>query len=376
MPFAAAVSSHPLTVQATGEIVGQVIDRIGAHPDVALVAVSAHHAGALEDVAAAVRSLLQPTVLVGWVASEVADDLTERARPGVGLWAGLTGPVAPIRLAYLGPVPAATPRLPFEARGMVVIGAAPPAWGHPPGPGIPRWVPRGLPVAGALSDVAHSPIVLDDTSHSSGAVGVVLGPGVELSVSVEDGRRAIGDPQTVTAVEGPLLVSLGGRRAMDALLGVARDQVPAGDVALINRSLQLTAASVAGRDRTHHAVRGRDAATGALVVEPALAVGDLVQFTVFDPRHARRRALRTVDGPGGAALAWRVVPRPAGRAGSAGGAGAAVGPLDHDGPRPAPESPLLACAATTVFGAADVSGVAGETIAVGVFRQVPGIASC
>ncbi len=375
MPFAAAVSSHPLTVQATGEIVGQVIDRIGAHPDVALVAVSAHHAGALEDVAAAVRTLLQPTVLVGWVASDVAGDLTERARPGVGLWAGLTGPVAPLRLAQLGPAPASTPPPPFEARGMVVIGAAPPASGHPPGPGVPRWVPRGLPVAGALSDVAHSPIVLDDTSHRSGAVGVVLGPGVELSVSVEDGRRAIGDPQTVTAVEGPLLVSLGGRRAMDALIGVARDQVPAGDVALINRSLHLMAAS-AGRDRAHHAVRGRDAATGALVVEPALAVGDLVQFNVFDPRHARRRAQRIVDGPGGGALAWRVDPGPAGRAGSAGGAGAAVSPLDPDGPRPAPDSPLLACAAATVFGAADGSGVAGETIAVGLFRQVPGIGSC
>ena len=53
MPFAAALSEHPLPTHATGEVVGQVLETLGAEPDLAVVFVTAPLAGALEDIAAA-----------------------------------------------------------------------------------------------------------------------------------------------------------------------------------------------------------------------------------------------------------------------------------------------------------------------------------
>ncbi len=50
MPFAAAMSEHPLTAHAVGEVTGAVLERIGDRPDFATVFVTPPHAGALEDV--------------------------------------------------------------------------------------------------------------------------------------------------------------------------------------------------------------------------------------------------------------------------------------------------------------------------------------
>ena len=74
MPFAAGLSEHPLPTQATGEAIGQVLEDLGpdaAPPDLALLFVTAPHAGALEDIAAAVRKTLQPGTLLGCTAESV-----------------------------------------------------------------------------------------------------------------------------------------------------------------------------------------------------------------------------------------------------------------------------------------------------------------
>ena len=62
--FAAALSEHPLATQAVGEVVGQVLESLGTPPDVAMLFVTGPHAGALEDIARAVRRLVNPRVLV------------------------------------------------------------------------------------------------------------------------------------------------------------------------------------------------------------------------------------------------------------------------------------------------------------------------
>ena len=99
MPFAAAISQHPVTATAVGEVVGQVLETIGRTPDLATLFVTGHHAGALEDAAGVVRAVLAPTVLTGCAAVAVAGDgLEVEEGPGLVLWAGRTGPVAPVRL--------------------------------------------------------------------------------------------------------------------------------------------------------------------------------------------------------------------------------------------------------------------------------------
>ncbi|MCL2395229.1 MAG: hypothetical protein FWC87_11130, partial [Acidimicrobiaceae bacterium] len=72
MPYAAALSTHPVSSHATGELIGQVIEEVGSHPDVAILLATPGHAGALEDVGEAVRRLLGPTLLIGATAPALA----------------------------------------------------------------------------------------------------------------------------------------------------------------------------------------------------------------------------------------------------------------------------------------------------------------
>ena len=70
-------------------------------PDLAALFVTAPHTGALEDVAAAVRELLDPRVLIGATAVSVVGGAREvEETPGLSLWAGrLPGRVTAVRLS-------------------------------------------------------------------------------------------------------------------------------------------------------------------------------------------------------------------------------------------------------------------------------------
>jgi len=71
VPFAAAVSEHPLATHAVGEVVGHILDEIGDQPDAAIVFVTEPFAGATEDIAATIRATLRPGSLIGATASSV-----------------------------------------------------------------------------------------------------------------------------------------------------------------------------------------------------------------------------------------------------------------------------------------------------------------
>ncbi len=69
--FAAAMSEHPIATHATGEVVGHVLETLERAPDLAVVFVTTPHLGALEDIAGAVREILQPSTLLGVTAVSV-----------------------------------------------------------------------------------------------------------------------------------------------------------------------------------------------------------------------------------------------------------------------------------------------------------------
>ena len=95
MPFAAAVSEHPLATHATGEVVGDILEKLPEAPDLAVLFVTGPHVGVLEDIAATVARLLRPGCLVGATAVSVLGGREEaEGTPGVSLWAGTTGAVA------------------------------------------------------------------------------------------------------------------------------------------------------------------------------------------------------------------------------------------------------------------------------------------
>ena len=100
MPFAAALSEHPLPTHATGEVVGDVLEHLGEAPDLAVLFVAAAHTGAMEDIASAVRQLLRPRVLIGCTAGTVVGASREvEDLPAISLWAGRIPTVAVHRLS-------------------------------------------------------------------------------------------------------------------------------------------------------------------------------------------------------------------------------------------------------------------------------------
>lgn len=350
MGFAAALSRHPVTAHALGEVIGQVHEAVGPGPDLAVVLLSRGHAGTLEDVGAALRRLLVPTVVLGAVADTVCGpgpDLEPGA--GVALWAGHTGPTSP--LLHVGgdtadlSVPTGGPTaallLSDTAGRLGRVASAVAA------PGSGATAVGGTTGLGGL-------LVQDRVVHNA-TVGAAFAAAVGLAVVASDGLRAIGDLLTVTRAEGPMAYELDGRPAYSRLLDMVADRIPATDLRLVNAGLHLAVMGPGGDGVAHGgdadhrpavptagttAVRGRDPATGALVLTGDVEPGSRVRFAVRDPATTAGALRAARPRPGScsaAALVLRADPAPRSGAELPGGGGGGGGG-DHL------ELPVAGCA--------------------------------
>jgi len=298
--------------------VGSVLERLGAGPDLAVVFCTADHLGALADVAAAVRSLLRPRLLVGAAAEGVLGGGTEvEDGPGVSLWAArLPVPPRPVRITA-----ARTPS------GTAVAGVGAGTVG--PGETLVLLAdPFTLPVdevlellaaldpparvVGGLCAAGRAPganrLVLDGEVLAEGAVGVVLPAEAGATTLVSQGCRPVGEPMIVTGARGEVLVELAGRAALDRLDEIVAAAGP-DDRRLLARGLHIGIAV-----DEHRATFGR----GDFLVRPVLGavpsvrgvalgerveVGTTVQFHVRDAATADedlREALAAATTPAGA----------------------------------------------------------------------------
>ncbi|MDQ1436847.1 MAG: hypothetical protein QOK43_476 [Acidimicrobiaceae bacterium] len=304
MPYASALSIHPVTATAVGEAAGQLLEDLGPNPDLVAVFVTPHHAGALEDAAAAVRAIVQPTVLLGCAAVSVLGVRHEAEdEPGVSLWAGRFGPVRGFRNAL-------PDDLPFAPQAVVLL-ADPFSFDvdafhdevHA------RW--PGLPVVGGNASAARGPggnrLVLDDVVTTDGAVGAFIGPGPSIEAVVSQGCRPIGRPYVVTKAERNVVYELAGRPAMERLVEMASGGViPEEDVRLINSGLHLGTVIDEHKDRFDRGdflvrnVIGADREIGAIAVGAEMEVGSTVQFHVRDAATADEDLHAALDGRGDA----------------------------------------------------------------------------
>ena len=316
MRFASSLSTHPVTAHATGEVIGQVIEQIGRFPDLAVLFVTRPHAGALEDAADTVTRLLGPTVLIGCAAESVVGNQREiEQAPAVSLWAGLTGPIMPVRLwtefeeGAAGDELAGLPGmgdptsliagwpddLAFEPQALILL-ADPYSFPvelllH----GLQSEHP-GLPVVGGMASAALGPggnrLVLDQRLFTDGAVGALIGAGVSVSTVVSQGCRPIGRPLAVTRSERNIIYELAGQPALQRLLQMAKEGMSERDVQLINQGLHLGVvidehkADFGRGDFLIRNVIGADRSNGAIAVGDAVEVGTTVQFHVRDAEAA------------------------------------------------------------------------------------------
>lgn len=312
MPFAQALSLHPDAAEATGEVVGTVLERLAAGagatpgerdrpPDLAVLFCSPHHTDAVGDIAATIRTLVRPGVLVGTTAvAVVGGDREVEDDPAVALWtARLAAPPRPLRLtATRTPTGLALSGLSgatFEPGDALVLLADPftlpvdaivEALGglDPP-----------VPVIGGMASAAARPggnrLVLDGEVADAGGVGVVLPAAVATSVVVSQGCRPVGRPMIVTRAEGNLLVELAGRPALDRLEEAVEAATP-DERARLAAGLHLGIAVDEHRmtfgpgDFLVRNVVGADRDSRSLAVAEQLAVGTTVQFHVRDAEAA------------------------------------------------------------------------------------------
>jgi small ligand-binding sensory domain FIST len=305
MTFASALSEHPDPAEATGEVIGTVLEQLGTEPDVAAVFGSPQHRDAFGGMAAAIRRMLRPGVLVGATAVAVLGGTREvEDAPAVGLWAGrLAARPRPVHLeATRTPSGVALQGLsgstfdpgdalllladPFSLPVDAIIDAL--AALEVPGRDHETLT---VPVVGGLASASNTPggnrLVLDDEVVSSGGVGVVLPGSVATTTVVSQGCRPIGDPMIVTRAEGNFVMEIAGRPALDRLDDLVR-AADAEERALLASGLQIGIAIDEHRatfergDFLVRSVVGADRSQRSLAVGDRVEVGTTVQFQVRD----------------------------------------------------------------------------------------------
>jgi small ligand-binding sensory domain FIST len=307
--FAAAVSVHPIPAHAVGEVAGEVLEAVGVGPDLAVVFVTPAHAGALEDVTNAVRAILRPSTLIGCAAESVIGDGREIEHgPAVALWAGHVGEAVPVRLSA---VPGTTVvegwpvDVGFEPSALLLL-TDPFSF---PIEALFEWLAEhhpGLSVLGGHASAARGPggnrLAADERVLTDGAVGVLLGPDVDVQSVVSQGCRQIGQPYVVTRAERNVIYELGGRPAHERLMETARAGLSDAEIRMVNEGLFMGLVidehklEFGPGDFLVRNVMGFDPDNGAIAVNDLVSVGTTAQFHVRDASTADEELRRLLQG--------------------------------------------------------------------------------
>lgn len=300
MPYAAGLSEHADAAVATGEAIGQVLDRVGPQPDVAMVFVSSAHIDEIDNIVGTVRHVLAPGALAGASAvSVVCGGREVEERPAIAVWAGrLRGWSRSVRIG-------ATPTehggvslddLDIEPEGLdaahtLILLADP--YSFPVDGAVELWQSQfpDLQVIGGLASAAHTPggnrLICDDVVHRAGAVGVLVGGDTVVEPLVSQGCRPVGDPLVITQAEGNAVQTLGGKPALERLQTMF-DALSDADKLLVNQGLHVGRVidehkvEFARGDFLIRAVMGADQSSGAVVIGEPASLGATIQFQVRD----------------------------------------------------------------------------------------------
>ncbi len=293
MTFAASVSTHPDGRVAAGEILGEVTEKLGGVPDLAVLFASGAHISDLAEMVDATHALLMPQTLIAVTACGTLAGAEEvETGDSFCLWAGETGPNIRVRLETIPGRESIIAGLPTEITpGSVLMVCADPfsfdvealitqmAAEHP-----------GVGVAGGLASAGSTPgsnqLWIDSDKFTDGAVGVIFPPGVATPI-VSQGCRPIGEPWTVTDGDRNMIRSLGGKPALARLSETIEALSPA-DKHRAATGLHIGFAASDQIDVPEpgdflvRAVLGGDRKTEAIAVGASVDIGQLVQFQVRD----------------------------------------------------------------------------------------------
>jgi small ligand-binding sensory domain FIST len=303
MPFASAQSEHPIAAMATGEVVGAVLEAFGERPDLVFISVTRPHAGALDDIVSTVTSVLHPLAMIGCAAESVVGTGREvEETPSISLWAGRVGPLLPVTLTATRSADDSwefrgwPDEVSFDPTALILV-ADPFTF---PADQFLLWMEEahpGLRVIGGNASAALGPggsrLVVGDRTLQEGAVGVLIGSGVEIETVTSQGCRAYGRPLTVTKSDRNILYEVAGTPAIESMVEQMKGGLSAEDIGrLENNGLHV------GRLIDEHldqpgpgdylvrSVIGVDRSTGAMAVDDRVPLGSTVRFHLRDAESA------------------------------------------------------------------------------------------
>jgi small ligand-binding sensory domain FIST len=295
VPFASALSEHPVASAATGEVSGAVLERLGERPDLVVITATRSHAGALEDIAGTVSSVLHPLAVVGGAAESVIGTGREAEETAaISLWAGWVGPLAPVQLGasrladdswHFAGWPDS---LGFEPSVLILM-ADPFTF---PADEFLRWLEEhhpGLPVVGGNVSGSRGPggsrLVVRDRVVTSGATGVLIGGGIDVETVVSPGSQPYGETLTVTRSDRNVIYEVAGMPAMECMvdqitryLGPAELAAIRSDGLFVGRLIDERVDRPTPSDFLVRNVVGVDRSTGAVAVDDQVPLGSTVRF--------------------------------------------------------------------------------------------------
>lgn len=303
--FAAAVSRAEDPREAGRQLAKRLTERLGTEPlDLAFLFLSAHHAGAAQDLSRAFRDEIDPHVTLGCTGEGViAEDHEIEDGSAAAVWAArLPGVrVTPVRLS-----PASENRPAFGAgwtgdlgtsqeRPVFILLADP---FSAPMNEVFATIAERWPGASAIGGLAgggrdwgENRLLLNEEVYDGGLVGVALTGAVNIRTVISQGCRPVGERYVVTRAEHNVIHELGGKSALEQLQSVFH-ALPAAEQRLAHQALHLGIVideHKSAFERGDFLVRnliGADRTVGSLAVGETVQEGQTVQFHVRDAEAA------------------------------------------------------------------------------------------
>jgi small ligand-binding sensory domain FIST len=306
MPFAAALSQTPDTVQALNEVCNQVLAQIPARPNLAMLFFSPHHADAAETIARVAQERLGAESFMSCIGEAiVGNDQEVERQPALSLWLAQWNrgvALTPFHLEVeetsegydlLGWPDKLDEADPDEAVMLLI--------GDPfsfPVDGFLQTMNAdhpGLRVMGGMASGIQSPgqgrLLLGDCVMDHGAIGVLMQGPVKVRCIVSQGCRPIGRHMVVTKAQDNVILELGGKAPLTQLQALwqelsSEDQQLFQQGLHVGRVINEYQGQFQRGDFLIRNVMGLDRASGALAITDRVRVGQTVQFHVRDAASA------------------------------------------------------------------------------------------
>jgi small ligand-binding sensory domain FIST len=311
MPYHSAFSHHSDAAFAIGEIIGEMLERVGRAPDVAVVFLPEKFRADASNIVSTIQKLLKPKSSIGTINNSIISGSREIENgQAMCLWAGnCVGDITSFRADALNSTEGGLilDDLPNTEAHTLIMLADPTSF--PITEALELWEAShpALQIIGGLVSgppaLGHSCLIVDGDIHESGAVGLLVSGMTNIKPIVSQGCRPIGDPFTVTSSNANVIESLGNQTALTRLHHLF-NSLSEPEKNLVNTGLHIgrvineNQLDFGRGDFLIRAVLGADQQTGHLVIGDKIEVGAIIQFHVRDAQTAKHDLLELTNSIG------------------------------------------------------------------------------